>query len=156
MTAAYRRAKDNNQKTGMDSIWTALRGDPLTFMMTRRLNQDGLEDLFGVVRMRHGPNDRSDPTQFRHAYRKATASRILCARVTANCEANGDTVLGVLNSAARRTCDFRMMEDEMIRDLVVEKTLHHHLPSVTEHATQNLLGCAGQTRLQVCETFDVS
>ncbi|KAF0303602.1 Transposable element P transposase [Amphibalanus amphitrite] len=41
--------------TAVIQIWTAWRGDPLTFMMTRRLNQDGLENLFGVVRMCHGP-----------------------------------------------------------------------------------------------------
>ena len=70
--------------------------------MTRRLNQDGLENMFGVIRMCNGPNDRPDPTQFRQAYRKATASRILTAPVSANCEADGDNLLGIMSNVARR------------------------------------------------------
>ena len=91
--------------TAVLDIWTSLKDGPLTFLRTRRLNQDGLENLFGTIRMCHGPNDSPDPTQFRHAYRKVTASRILTAPVTANCEADGDSLLSALSSVARRVSE---------------------------------------------------
>ena len=59
-------------------------------------------NMFGVIRMCNGSDNRPGPTQFRQAYRKATARRILTSPATANCEADGDNLLGILSSVARR------------------------------------------------------
>ena len=86
---------------GVLSIWDNYGGNPLEFLLTRRLNQDGLENLFGVIRMKNGLNEMPDPTQFRMALRQVTATRLL-APGTANCEADGDVLLSALTSVAQR------------------------------------------------------
>ena len=90
---------------GLLTIWDRLRDDPLEYLLTRRLNQDGLKNLFGVIRMGSGQNDVPDAMQFRASLRKAATNSLLLAPDSANCEPDGDSVLGTLSSVARRTDD---------------------------------------------------
>ena len=71
---------------GVKAIWDRFGGDPLEFLMTRRLNQYCLENLFGVIRMNSGPNDTADAVQFRMSLRKiaTTALSWLQTRRTVN------------------------------------------------------------------------
>ena len=87
---------------GVLAIWDRFGGDVLSFLMTRRLNQDGLENLFGVIRMSSGQNDVPNPTQFRMALRKCVTTNLLTAPTTANCEPDGDALLCAFASVARR------------------------------------------------------
>lgn len=90
---------------GLLAIWDRLGGNPLDYLLTRRLNQDGLENLFGVIRMGSGQNDVPDTMQFRASLRKAATNSLLLAPDSANCEPDGDSLLGSLTSVARRTDD---------------------------------------------------
>ena len=90
---------------GLLAVWDRFGGHPLEFLLTRRLNQDALENLFGVIRMSSGQNDLPDAVQFRMALRKAATNSLLLAPDSANCEADGDSVLSTLTSMARRTND---------------------------------------------------
>ena len=87
---------------GIILIWRSLRASGQTSLCTRRLNQDGLENLFGVIRMCNGGNDVPDASQFRMAYRKAVLTRVLAPPASANCEADGDRFMEVLSSVASR------------------------------------------------------
>lgn len=53
---------------------------------TRALNQDGLENFFGVLRMKNMTNNRPDPCRFMSAYRSACVSQLLKRPEKANCE----------------------------------------------------------------------
>lgn len=87
---------------GTINIWRTLGGSGLECLCTRRLNQDGLENMFGVIRAFNGGNDVPDASQFRTAYRKAVLTRVLTPPASANCEADGDHFLEVLSSVASR------------------------------------------------------
>ena len=90
---------------GLLTVWDRFGGDPLDFLLTRRLNQDALENMFGVIRMSGGQNDVPDAVQFRWALRKAVTNSLLLAPDSANCEPDGDSLLNSVTSVARRTDD---------------------------------------------------
>ena len=46
----------------------------LKFLLTNRLNQDCVENLFSVIRGKGGPRDNPDAGQFRTALRKVSHS----------------------------------------------------------------------------------
>lgn len=55
-------------------------------LATRIINQDGLENFFGIIRMRNWCNTRPDCSLFRSAYRSAVVNQLLSSREKANCE----------------------------------------------------------------------
>lgn len=55
-------------------------------LATRTINQDGLENFFGIIRMRNWCNTRPDCSLFRSAYRSAVVNQLLSSREKANCE----------------------------------------------------------------------
>ena len=85
---------------GVQVIWERLTEKGSSTLCTRRLNQDGLENLFGVVRQRGEDRDHPDPTQFRHAYKHAVLNSLMSPSETANCEADGDSLIVALREAA--------------------------------------------------------
>ena len=66
------------------------------FILTRRLNQDPLENFFGVIRQAGGFNANPTPFQFQNAYRKACFNSLLQPSRTGNCFADGDKLLATL------------------------------------------------------------
>jgi len=50
-------------------LWEVLHEEyGIKFLLTNRLNQDCVENLFSVIRAKMGPNDRPDAAQFRIAF----------------------------------------------------------------------------------------
>ena len=89
---------------GLLAVWDRFGGHPLEFLLTRRLNQDALENLFGVIRMSSGQNDLPDVVQFRMALRKA-ATNSFCWPPAPRTARPTETVLSTLTSMARRADD---------------------------------------------------
>jgi hypothetical protein len=53
------------------SLWSQLKEEEsLDFLLTRRLNQDPLENFFGTVRQQGGNSDNPTPLQFTRAFQK--------------------------------------------------------------------------------------
>ena len=71
-------------------LWTGLR-EKLSFLLTRRLNQDGLENFFGVIRQVGRQNDHPNPTQFREGFRKTAVNSAMMSSEHANCEPDADS-----------------------------------------------------------------
>lgn len=86
---------------GVIGMWERLGGE-LGILSTRRLQQDALENFFGVVRQRGGQNDAPNPTQFRNAYRQASVNSLLQAPASANCEPDTDSLVNILTSETAR------------------------------------------------------
>ena len=86
---------------GILVIWERFGGSTLPFLMTRRLNQDCLENMFGVIRMSSGQNDAPNPTQFRMALRKCATNSLLFPPPTANCEPDGDALVCAIAALGR-------------------------------------------------------
>ena len=67
-------------------LWEDLKHDfDLNFLMTRRLNQDGLENFFSVIRGKGGHRFNPNATQFRAAYRAATVDKLFALSKKSNC-----------------------------------------------------------------------
>ena len=72
-------------------LWKSIQTS-VTFLCTRRLNQDPLENFFGCIRQQGGNNDNPTPVQFTRAFRKLFYDNLL-SPTTGNCTADVDTIL---------------------------------------------------------------
>ena len=78
--------------------------DGWRFLMTRRLNQDALENFFAIIRGKNGFMDNPDPRQFRAAYRACVMDRLHHLSPGSNCEEDGDSLLIQVNVHLCHTC----------------------------------------------------
>ena len=88
--------------TCLMELWDELHGGAeLSFLMTDRLNQDCIENLFSTIRGKGGHRDNPDAVQFRTAFRQIMVDKILKPTVGANCKEDLDTFLLTLRSVER-------------------------------------------------------
>lgn len=74
-------------------LWRKLYSEGIaSFLITRQLNQDPLENFFGSIRQQGGNNDNPTPIQFQRAYKKLFHSNLLQVN-TGNCEDDIDESL---------------------------------------------------------------
>ena len=79
---------------GINALWKHLHEDfSLEFLMTRRLNQDVLENFFGLIRQQGGNCENPTPLQFIRAFRKLFVNNYLTPLSTGNCAEDFDTFL---------------------------------------------------------------
>ena len=79
---------------GINALWKHLHKDySLEFLMTRRLNQDALENFFGLIRQQGGNCDSLTPLQFIRAFHKLFVDNYLTPLSTGNCAEDFDTFL---------------------------------------------------------------
>ena len=88
---------------GVQEVWKLCQAAGCTFLCTRRLNQDALENFFGIVRQRGGGTDSPDPIHFRHLYKHASLNDLLLVPATSNCADDGDRLLAVLRQVTMET-----------------------------------------------------
>ncbi|XP_064483041.1 uncharacterized protein LOC135395883 [Ornithodoros turicata] len=78
-------------------LWDDLKANfDFDFLLTRRLNQDPLENLFGEFRQIHGCNETPNAFQFVAGMKHALAGRLLKLPGRGNCEADTTTLLNEL------------------------------------------------------------
>ena len=65
----------------------------VSFLITSRLNQDPLENLFSVIRSKGGHRSNSDPREFRSAITQTMVDNIRLTAESSNCKADVDTFL---------------------------------------------------------------
>ena len=74
-------------------LWSMLRErGSIEFLMTRRLNQDPLENFFGSTRQQGGNSDNPSPLQFTRAFRKLFYDHCLVLS-SGNCTEDIDAIL---------------------------------------------------------------
>ena len=79
-------------------LWNDLSSNHgFRFLLTRRLNQDPLENFFGVIRQAGGFNANPTPYQFQNAYRKSCFNSLLQPSHSGNCFRDGDKLLATLS-----------------------------------------------------------
>ena len=88
---------------GVKKVWDLCQAAGCSFLCTRRLNQDALENFFSVVRQRGGGMDNPDPIHFRHLYKHASLNHLLSAPTTSSCADDGDGLVAVLRRVAMET-----------------------------------------------------
>ena len=61
------------------------------FLLTSRLNQDCIENMFSIIRGKGGNRDNPDPQQFRAAFRQVAVDQLLKSSDKGNCQDDLDT-----------------------------------------------------------------
>ena len=81
------------------SLWADLSmNHDFKFLLTNRLNQDCLENMFSVIRSRRGHGDNPNPQEFLAAFRQIVVDKLLLPSESSNCQADIDKVLLDLSS----------------------------------------------------------
>jgi len=76
------------------SLWSDFRSSyAFEFLLTNRLNQDCLENLFSIIRGKGGKRENPDAREFRAAYRQVVFDQILLPSPGSNCEIDRDGIL---------------------------------------------------------------
>ena len=70
----------------------------IDFLLTNRLNQDCVENLFSVIRGKGGHRDNPTAEQFRHALRQVMVDRFFVQSDSSNCHVDADKFLLTLTS----------------------------------------------------------
>ena len=77
---------------GVQSLWEMLSPENFQFLLTRRLNQDPLENFFGSIRQPGGNADNATPLQFTRTFKKLFYDNFLITISTGNCTADFDSI----------------------------------------------------------------
>ena len=123
---------------GVQAVWERCKQNNCSVLCTRRLNQDGVENLFEVIRQRGGDRDHPDPTQFRHAYKHAVINNLMSAPDTANCEADGDSLIATLCGVV--SCGFRRNPSGDVTRVELENSQTVAVDHVTENCISYVAG----------------
>ena len=76
------------------SLWNHLQSQhEFKFLLTNRLNQDCLENLFCIIRAKGAQRDNPDAAQFRAAFRQVMVDMVMVPSKQANCEGDVDEFL---------------------------------------------------------------
>ena len=79
-------------------IWSVLKSEyKISFLLTSRLNQDSLENLFSIIRGRGGHRDNPGPVHFQSAFKQVIVQNMFMPAASANCrhDSDGDCVLSL-------------------------------------------------------------
>lgn len=74
-------------------LWTELAQRGFKYFLTKRVQQDCLENLFSVLRGRGGFRDNPDPQQFRADFRQVVVNKLFVQSSFTNCEVDCDKIL---------------------------------------------------------------
>lgn len=80
---------------GVLNLYQDVVTDSQSFLLTGRLNQDPLENLFGVLRRRSGYNNNLSAKEFRRNLQHSLSIRLMNPPESANCEPDGDDNLRI-------------------------------------------------------------
>ena len=75
-------------------LWTDLSQKlDFKFLLTNRLNQDCVENLFSIIRGKGGKRDNPDAREFRSSYRQVLFDQLLIPSEGSNCQVDSDDIL---------------------------------------------------------------
>lgn len=74
-------------------LWNFLKGNSFSFVFTRRLNQDCLENFFGSIRQQSGNASNPTPIQFTRAFKKLVCLNYFQHSEGSNCDEDFDSLL---------------------------------------------------------------
>ena len=94
----------------LTQLWSELHMHGFKFLLTSRLNQDCVENMFSVIRGKGGNRDNPDPQQFRAAFRQVVVDQLLKPSDFGNCQDDLDSILLSLNHMATEKTDKRCTE----------------------------------------------
>lgn len=106
----------------LQALWSDLQEYEVKFLLTRRLNQDCLENLFGKLRLRGGSNDHPTVYCFSKALRSVVNNDLLQVPLSGNCERDESLLLDV-TSDCETDCPAPPLELESDSEDIFEDNL---------------------------------
>lgn len=100
----------------LHNLWLNLKTYDFKFLLTRRLNQDPLEHLFGVIRSRFGHCDHPTPKGVTTALKQALTNALLHPPTSGNCEVDLIPFLYMPQDTDLTNIDIAQEESEEICD----------------------------------------
>ena len=79
--------------TSLINLWKELKNSGFKYLLTNRLNQDCLENLFSMIRFKGGFRNNPDFQQFRAAFRHIIVDKLFVHSTSANCKVDADKIL---------------------------------------------------------------
>jgi hypothetical protein len=80
-------------------LWDELKAANAKFLLTKKLNQDCLENFFGAVRAKGGNNNNPTAFHFICAFKNLFSLNFIVHSERSNCEDDFENLLNELNSA---------------------------------------------------------
>ena len=100
-------------------LWEVLRVQHgFEFLLTNRLNQDCIENLFSLIRAKGAQRDNPDAGQFRAAFRQVMVDNVMVPSKSANCEADVDSFICSLKHVKEAPSTSTVTEHVSIMDQV--------------------------------------
>lgn len=81
-------------------LWSYLKTQSFSFVLTRRLNQDCLENFFGSLRQQGGNSYNPTPVQFTRAFKKLVCLNYFQHSSSLNCAEEFDVLLSKVNDCS--------------------------------------------------------
>jgi hypothetical protein len=79
-------------------LWPILRDEyDFKYLLTRRLNQDPLENLFSIIRQKGGHCSHPTPLHFARLFKQVTCERLLSPVKNGNCEIDIQKIFGIIS-----------------------------------------------------------
>lgn len=123
----------------LKQLWLDLKSQGCSFLLTRRLNQDSLENFFGSLRSQGGNSTNPTPQHFISAFKKLFSLSYLQHSESANCAADFDTILAKINTnPIRQAFEERLPSRDEI--LTFHFTDYRELDLVIENAISYVSG----------------
>lgn len=148
-------------------LWESLQIVGFKYILTRRINQDCLENYFGIIRKRDGNSCNPTPQQFINAFKKTFSLKFLIISENTNCADDFFKFLALMNSVHVNVCESNStilqtsafnsiklldLDSDRNHDFLTENSLqylcgyiirklraHHICPTCETIALQNLL-----------------
>ena len=88
-------------------LWDKLHSEhDFRFLLTNRLNQDYVENLFSIIRAQGAQRDNPDAGQFRAAFRQVMVDMVMIPSKGGNCEEDVDKFICTLENIQINTTQF--------------------------------------------------
>ena len=100
-------------------LWHHLKTkENFQFILTARLNQDCVENLFSIIRGKGGFRDNPDPQEFKDAFKYVVADKLFVQSNYSNCKVDGDKIL--LDIASVAMAKYKRLEVPTIPESVAD------------------------------------
>lgn len=134
-------------------LWDFLKNEGFTFLLTRRLNQDSLENFFGSIRQQSGNAVNPTPIQFSRAFKKLFLMSFFHSNGM-NCAEDFEKLLLDLTSFAEIQPIAPAVTEELKKAFVVENCDYHSKSLPEQNAFKYVAGYLIEKCLQIhsCNT----
>lgn len=139
-------------------LWVLLKTHNFTFLLTRRLNQDCLENFFGCIRQQSGNAINPTPTQFIKAFEKLFYLKLLQSKNT-NCQEDLTSMLVCFSDfQENKPLTASLAVAQTTQSFHVEECDYYRSPLPEQNAFKYICGylidkCLRKHSCQICEQF---